>query len=107
MMEMNMSEWLELADELGIEYELDSDNPGLFIEENGTEREVTVFELFGIEDFEEEKCEEKQNFTYSISFERTVSKSVVKKAASKKTFDKVNLGHHTFVVSDDVPVPAA
>lgn len=49
MLEMNLEEILKLADELGIEYEVDSESPGFFAKDvNGNIEQVSLVDLFGI-----------------------------------------------------------
>lgn len=51
---MELEEWLKMADELGIKYELNSDTFGLFIEENGKERKISIEELFNFKEKDQE-----------------------------------------------------
>lgn len=49
MSEMNISDILKLAAELGIEFELDSKTPGFFVtDQEGQEKEVSLDKLFGV-----------------------------------------------------------
>lgn len=51
MFEMELKDVLKLADKLGIEYELDSDNPGVFIaNSDGTEKEFTIEDILCVKE---------------------------------------------------------
>ncbi|MEC0266722.1 hypothetical protein [Paenibacillus anseongense] len=50
MSNINLEDFLRMAEELGIKYELNSSDPGMFVEDaNGHERKVTLEEILNID----------------------------------------------------------
>lgn len=84
MLDKSLEEILKMADNLGIEYEENSENPGFFkVNEDGSEEEIVLGDLFG--------------FGVKFDIDETISDAL--KSTTSQTTHEVNIKGETFGIS--------